>query len=80
MPKGVITFALVQVNDVAVFVAENLEFDMARCFDITFEQHAISPEGILRFALTRFERRREFFRRANDAHSFATTAMRGFDH
>jgi hypothetical protein len=43
--------ALVQVNDIAVIVAEHLDFDMPGRFHVLLEQHRRIAEGGARFAL-----------------------------
>ena len=74
------TFALVEMHDVAVAVAEDLEFDMPRLLDVAFEQYAIASERVLRFALAAFQVRRKFPRVAHDAHALAAAAVCGLDH
>ncbi len=73
-------FALVEMHDVAVRVAEHLELDVARALDVAFEQHAIATECVLRFAAAAVEIRGEFARGAHDAHALAAAAVRGLDH
>src|SRR3546814_1158080 len=38
-------FALAEIDDVAVLVAEHLDFDMARVFDELFDEHAVIAEA-----------------------------------
>ncbi len=49
------TFALVEIDDVAVLIAEDLDLDMARVLDEFLDEHALVAEGIEAFALGRLE-------------------------
>ena len=73
-------FALVEVDDVAVAVAEHLHFDVARLADVALDQHAVAAEGAGRFALARLQRRGEAGAVVHDAHALAAAAVRGLDH
>jgi hypothetical protein len=44
-------FAFVEVDRVAVRIAEHLDLDVARGFDVAFQQHAVAAEGVPCFAL-----------------------------
>jgi hypothetical protein len=52
--------ALVEMDDVAVGVAEHLEFDMPRMLDVALEDHARVAERAGRLALRRGQRVGEF--------------------
>jgi hypothetical protein len=73
-------FALVEVDHVAVRVAEDLDFDMARVVHVALEQHAVAAEGIARLALAGLEVGHELVEHAHDAHALAAAAVRGLDH
>ena len=73
-------FAFVEVDHLAVRIAEDLDLDVPRLLDVAFEQHAITAEGVARLALAAFEVRQEFGAGAHDAHALAAAAMRGLDH
>src|SRR3546814_6619495 len=45
--------AFAQMDRVAVVVGENLHFDMAWLFDVPLQQHPVTAERALRFALAR---------------------------
>ena len=68
--------ALAEMHDVAVVVAENLELDVARRFDVLLEVDVADAERGFGFALRRLDRLRELARRAHDAHA-ASAAARG---
>ena len=74
------TFAFAQMDDVAVRIAEDLEFDMPRMCDVTLQQYTIAAERILRFALAGFQCGGELVDRTHDAHALAAAAVRGLDH
>ena len=52
-------FALVEMDHLAVRVAEDLDLDVARMFDVALQQHAVAAERVARFALAAFEIRQE---------------------
>ena len=68
------------MNGLALAVGEYLEFDMARFFDIAFEQDAVLAEGVDGFALAGLQCRQESIGGMHDAHAFAAAAVRGLDH
>ena len=70
--------ALVQMQQVAVRVAENLHFEMARARQIFFEEAARIAKRRLCFALRFFERGGELRFVAHDAHAASAAAERGF--
>ena len=71
---------LVEMHQVAVAVAEDLELDVARPFDVAFQQHPFATEGVLRLALAGLQVGGELRRRAHDAHALAAAAVRRLDH
>ena len=71
--------ALEQVHDIAARVREDLDFDVARRRQITFEQHAIVAEGCFRFAPGRRERGAEIASARRDFHALAAAAGRRLD-
>src|SRR5690606_3981526 len=71
--------ALPQVHDVAVRIAEDLDLDVARRFDVLLEQQRVVAERRLRLATRTLERLRELARAAHDAHALAATAGRCLD-
>ena len=73
-------FALAEMDDVAVLVAEHLNFDMARLLDIFLDEHAVVAEARLGFGLRRVEALLDLFAAIGDAHALAAAAGRGLDH
>src|SRR4029079_5394245 len=65
-------FALAEVDDVAVLVAEHLDLDMARLLDIFLDENAVVAEARTCFGLGRGEALLHFFAAVGDAHAFAT--------
>ena len=59
------------MDEIAVLVAEKLDFDMAGPRDELFEKDVRGAEGNLRFALSLFESAGEVGRGADDAHAAA---------
>ena len=53
-------FALAQMDDVAVLVAQHLDFDVARLGDVFFDEQAVVAERGLRFVLRGLDRLRQF--------------------
>ena len=66
--------ALVEMNDIAVPVAEHLHLDVARRGDVFLDQHARIAERRLRLALRALERRLEIGVLVDAAHALAAAA------
>ena len=73
-------FALAEMNDVAVLVAEHLDLDMARLLDIFLDEHAIVAEARLGLAPRRGEALGDLLGAIGDAHALAAAAGGGLDH
>src|SRR5690606_13326687 len=73
-------FALVEMDDLTMSVAEYLELGGARTSDVAFEQDAIAAERVFRLALAGREVGLEFPCIAHDAHALAAAAVSGLDH
>ena len=71
--------ALVQVDHVAVLIAENLHFDVLGARDVFFEKDGRIAEGALRFALRLVEQRRQVAGFVDDAHAAPAAAERRLD-
>src|SRR5207247_1467550 len=71
--------ALVEVEDVAVEVAEDLDFDVAGAADVAFEEDASVPEGGEGLPGGLFEAAGEFIGGVDDAHAASAAAECGFD-
>src|SRR5581483_3121820 len=72
-------FALSQVDDVAVVVGEDLDFDVARSLDVFFEVDAAVFEGGLGLGAGGAVSRDEFFPRPRHAHAATAAARRRLD-
>ena len=66
--------ALVEMNDVAIAVAEDLKLDVPRFFDVALEQQAIVAEGLHRLAPRRLDRVAQLPRRADDLNPLPAAA------
>ena len=73
-------FALAQVDDVAVLVAEHLDLDVARVLDELLDEHAIVAEARLGLRAGRAEALLGLLGVEGDAHALAAAAGRGLDH
>ena len=74
------TFALVQVNDIAMLVAQYLDFDMARAFDELLDEDAIVAEAGQAFALGRFKAFADILFIIGKPHPLATATGRRLHH
>ena len=72
--------ALVQVHGVAVQVAQDLHFHMARAADEFFEIHLVVAKGGQRFAARGFQRAFQLGSRFDHAHAAPTAAPAGLQH
>ena len=73
-------FALAQIDDVAMLVAQHLDFDVARIDDEFLDEDAVIAEGRLGFGLGAGEAFLHFGFRIGDAHALAAAAGGGLDH
>ena len=73
-------FALAQIDDVAVLVAEHLDFDMAGIDDEFLDEDAIVAERGFRLRLRAREAFGDLPARMGDPHALAAAARRGLDH
>ncbi len=71
--------ALVKVDDVAVTVAEDLDFDVLGAFDVAFEEDRVVAKGVLRFFLGFFEAGLKLGGFFDNAHAAPATTEGGFD-
>src|SRR5512144_1912176 len=80
MPALDAAVALVEVDDVAVAVAEDLDLDVARLVDKFLDVDAGIAEGRLRLVARHLVRGVKFRGVTDDAHPFAAAAGGGLDH
>ena len=73
-------FALAEIDDVAVLVAEHLDLDMARIDDEFLDEDAVVAEGGRGFRLRPRKAFRHLAGRMGDAHALAAAAGRRLDH
>jgi len=74
---GAVSF--VEVNDVAVVVAEDLDFDVFGAFEVFFDEDVVDAEGFLGFAFGVLEFQFEVCFPVNHAHAPAAAAGGGFE-
>src|SRR5882672_537501 len=72
-------FALTQVHDVPVFVAQYLDLNVARCLEVLFEIYRGIAECELGFLLCCGQRVHQLVAGANDTHPTASASGRGLD-
>src|SRR6478736_5042979 len=72
-------FALAQVHDSPVVIAQDLDLDVPRMLDVLLQVHVADAERGFRLALRGLERLRHFRRRSNDAHAAAAAARDRLD-
>jgi hypothetical protein len=72
--------AFVQVDDISVLVAEDLDFEVSGASDEFFEEDFIASEGVFRFALGLFEIACELVFGLHDAHTATTAPFGCFEH
>ena len=68
--------AVAEMNGLAVAVAQNLDFDMARLFEIFFKIDRVVAKGRLGLGPRRFERRGKLLRGAGNFHAAPAAAGR----
>jgi hypothetical protein len=73
-------FALVQVNHVAVRIAQHLDLDVARLQHVFFDEHAVVAEAVAGFVAAAGEALEGFLVVEGHAKALAATAGRGLDH
>src|SRR3546814_18759421 len=73
-------FALAEIDDVAVLVAEHLDFDMARVFDELFDEHAVIAEARQPLALGRLEHPPHLGRRPAGPHPLSPNSRPPLPH
>ena len=73
-------FALAEVEDVAVLVAEHLDLDVARLLDELLDEDAVVAEAVEALALGRFEALAHVLLGPGEAHALAAAAGRGLHH
>ncbi len=72
--------ALAEIDDVAVGVAEHLDFDMPRLFDVLLNEDAIIAKARFCFARCTAEAVADLIVIGGDAHALAAAAGGGLDH
>ncbi len=77
---GCSTFALAEVDHVAVLIAEDLDFDVAGVFDELLNIDAAVAEGSLGFGGGGFEAVDEVIGAIDASHAFAASTGDGFEH
>ena len=73
-------FALAEVDDVAVLVAQHLDLDVARVLDELLDEHAVVAEARLGLRAGEREALLGLLGAVGDAHALAAAAGRGLDH
>ena len=71
--------ALAEMDDGAVMIADDLEFDMARAFDVLLDVDVADAERRFGLALRGLQRLGQFGERADDAHAAAAAARHRLD-
>ncbi len=74
------TFALAEINHIAVLVAEHLDLDVAGIDDEFLDEDPVVAERGLGFGLGETKSFGDFGRRIGDSHSLAAAAGGGLDH
>ena len=75
--QGAVAFA--EVDGVAVFVGQYLDFDVARGFEEFFHVHHVVAKGLARFGFGEAHGIDDFVGASDDAHAASATATGGFD-
>ena len=73
-------FALIQVDDIAVAIADQLDFNVARFLDKFFDEHAVVTKAVARFVAAAGEAFKRFLVVESDAQALAAAACAGLDH
>ena len=74
------TFAFVQIDDIAMLVAQYLDFNVARAFDELLDEDAVVTEAGESLALGRLEALTDILLRVSQAHPLAAAAGRRLHH
>src|SRR3546814_210236 len=80
MPPLDAAFALIQIKDVAVLVAENLDLDVPRVQDEFLDEHAVVAEAVQPLALDALEPFADVLLVISEAHPLAAAARRRLHH
>ena len=72
--------SLVEVYDVAVFVSEDLYFDVLRFVEVFLDEYIVDAESLLGFALSAVELFYESLRRVDDPHASSAAAGSSLQH
>ena len=73
-------FALAKIDDVAVLIAQDLDFDVARIGDELLDEHAVVAEARFRLRARTGKAFRQLAAAVGDAHALAAAAGRRLDH
>src|SRR3546814_10923002 len=73
-------FAFVEIEDVAVLVAEDLDLDMARIEDEFLDEHPVVAEAVQPLALDALEALADVLLVIGEAHALAAAAGAGLHH
>ncbi len=73
-------FALAEIDDVAVLIAEHLDLDVARMLDELLDEHAVVAEAGQALALGRLEALAHVLLGPGEPHALAAAAGRGLHH
>ena len=73
-------FALAEMNDIAVLVAEHLDFDVARVDDEFLDEHLLVAEGRFRLRASARKSLSYLGLRTRNSHAFSAAARGGLDH
>ena len=74
------TLALVEVNHIALAVAQHLNFDVARLQHVFLDEHAVVAKAVARFVAAAGETLQRFLVVGRHAQALAATTRRGLDH
>src|SRR5690606_41502926 len=74
------TFALAQIDHIAMLIAEYLDFDMAWLLDKFLDKHAVIAKAGKSFALGGIKAFAHVFFRPCKPHTFTAAACSGFHH
>src|SRR3984885_347423 len=74
------TFALAEINAMAMLVGKELDLDVAGTFDELFEINLARSEGALGFTLRGLKRSFEFIAMSDRAHAFTAATGRCLEH
>ena len=72
--------SLIHVNNISVFVSEDLHFDVLRLLDVFLDKDIAVPECLYSFILSAVELRQEVLLLADDPHSSSAAACSCLEH